>query len=112
MWATIEKLRRRSWGMVTRPECSRSHLAARPVARWGALWYHPPSRLRVLAAPSPHRTPRFSVAEDVPHLDGRSHAVGAEARPPGRGPAGSPPASAQRREDARRQGTPPLDLAD
>jgi hypothetical protein len=24
MWAMIEKLRRRSWGMVTRPECSGS----------------------------------------------------------------------------------------
>src|SRR4051812_43299143 len=29
MWAMIEKLRRRSWGMVTRPQCSGTGAAAR-----------------------------------------------------------------------------------
>ena len=50
--------------------------------------------------------------QDAPHLDGRSHTVGTEACPSGRAPPRGPPASAQRRQDVRRQGPGRRDAAD
>ena len=48
------------------------------------------------------------LGQDAPNMDGRPHPVGTQARPPGGSPACRPAASAQRREDARRQGPPGL----
>ena len=48
------------------------------------------------------------LGQDAPHLDGRTHAVGTEARPTGRAPPRDPAAAPHRREDAtsRRRSTP------
>ena len=46
MWAMIEKLRRRSWGMVTRPECSGSSGALGPSEASGLHGTRAPSHRR------------------------------------------------------------------
>ena len=87
----------------------------RSDARWlgsRGLWYHPRSCQASAPAPPRHPNPTspptggFHLAQDSAHLDGRTNAVGSEARPSGRGPTRGASAAPQRRQDARCQGSP------